>query len=101
MLAPELYEEDCKTVGVKAGPRKHLDELPLRSFEGVPDCSEPADKLDQEDLDKDKNKDCFYNDEDLKLMMFSLANISYYHGHHDRLIEHITKECFRKYMSYV
>ena len=89
-LSHDIYKEECKTIGIKAGPRKRLDELPLQSWLDVPDITKPAEKLTPSQM----TSDCFYSDEELKEMDIRLANMSYYHSHGDKLIDDINEECF-------
>ena len=69
-LAHHFYKEDCQLVGVKAGPGR--SQLPLRSWDGIPTINKPAVKIEP------PPPGSFYEDEDLKLMDFRLANMSYY-----------------------
>ena len=89
-LNQDFYEEDCRLVGVKAGPRKSRDELPLSSWEDAPDITRPAEKLRSSEM----TSDCYYLDEELKDMDIRLLNMSYYHGHGDKLLKDVEKECF-------
>ena len=87
-LEQDFYEGDCLSVGVKAGPRKGLDELPLYNWDGVPDITKPAEKLDPSLM----SDDCYYKDELLKEMDIRLANMTYYHLNGDKLIDDIVNE---------
>ena len=87
-----FYNEDCRFVGVKAGPTIKLDKLPLSSWDGVPDITKPAEKLDPSLM----SDDCYYKDELLKEMDIRLANMSYYHDNGDKLVNDINEESFIK-----
>ena len=74
-----FYKEDCQLVGVERGPGR--SKLPLSSWDGIPTINKPAEKLEP------PPPGSFYDDEDLKRMDFRLANMSYYFGHTQKLIE--------------
>ena len=89
-LEQNFYNEDCLSVGVKAGPKIKLANLSLSSWDGVPDITKPAEKLDP------MPNDCYYKDEQLKEMDIRLANMSYYHDNGDKLVNDINEESFIK-----
>ena len=74
------YSEDCKWVGVEAGPSRFRG-LPLRTWDRLPTINKPAVKLEP------PPPGSFYDDEDLKGMDFRLANMSYYFGNSHKLRE--------------
>ena len=39
-----FYREDCEFLGIKHGPFKRGQRLPLRSWHGIPDITEPPEK---------------------------------------------------------
>ena len=78
------YSEDCKWVGVEAGPRRARG-LPLWTWDNLPTINKPAVKL------VPPPPGSFYEDEDLKGMDFRLANMSYYYGHEKKLIDDINE----------
>ena len=80
-----FYVEDCQMVGVEAGPCRIPDRLPVSTWEGLPTINQPAEKIEP------PPPDSFYDDEDLKGMDFRLANMSYYFGHTQKLIEDINE----------
>ena len=83
------YCEDCKWVGVKAGPSRFRG-LPLRSWNGLPTINKPAVKLEP------PPPGSFYDDEDLKGMDFRLANMSYYFGNSQKLRDDMNEVKLRK-----
>ena len=80
LLVHEFYQEDCRRIGVEAGPRR-VRGLPVRTWDGLPTINKPAKKIEP------PPPGSFYDDEDLKGMDFRLANMSYYFGHTQKLIE--------------
>ena len=78
-----FYCEDCKLLGIKPGPRKRSQRLPLRDWNGVPDITKPAEKVDD-----------FVQDPRLQDMDIRVCNICYYHGNSEKLIQDIQKVGF-------
>ena len=72
--------EYCQIVGVRAG---------------TGDITQPAVKLEPTEM----KADCYYKDEELEEMDIRLADMSYYHRRGDKLVNHITEECFIKEIS--
>ena len=73
-------------VGVKNGPGRRR--VPIDSVEWitkVPLITKPAEKLDP------LPEGCFYQDDVLKMLDFRLANMAYYHGHSQKLLDDITE----------
>ena len=66
--------------------------MPLCSWAGVPDITQPAEKLSPSEM----TDACFYKDEKLKEMDIRLANMSYYHDNGDKLVNDMNEECFIK-----
>lgn len=83
------YVEDCQMVGVKNGPaRRGGRGLPIHSSEWntrVPMMTKPAEKLDP------LPEGSFYQDDVLKTMDIRVANMAYYHGHSQKLLDDITE----------
>ena len=73
-----FYLEDCNRLGIKPGPKKRSQRLPLKDWAGIPDITEPADKVEN-----------FVQDTILQNMDIRVCNICYYHGHSQKLIEDI------------
>ena len=44
-----FYKEDCELLGIKPGPLKVNQRLPLRNWNGVPDITKPAEKVGDQD----------------------------------------------------
>ena len=82
LLVQHFYTEDCRMVGVEAGPAR-VRGLPLIHWDNLPLISQPAQKIDP------PPPASFYDDEELKGMDVRLANMSYYHGHQQKLEEDI------------
>ena len=40
-----FYREDCKLLGIKPGPERRNQRLPLTNWNGVPDITKPAEKV--------------------------------------------------------
>ena len=73
-------------VGVKKGPSRRR--VPVDSSDWntkVPMIIRPAEKLDPQP------PGCFYQDEVLKKMDIRVANMAYYHGHSQKLLDGITE----------
>ena len=84
-----FYQEDCRRVGVEAGPSRFRG-LPLRTWARLPTINKPAVKLEP------PPPGSFYDDEDLKGMDFRLANMSYYFGNSEKLREDLNELKLRK-----
>ena len=79
-----FYKEDCELLGIKPGPEKRSQRLPLRNWNGVPDITKPAEKV--------GNQDSLLQDMDVRV-----CNIAYYYSdmmydNSQKLIEDILKE---------
>ena len=82
------YVEDCQMVGVERGPDRRKGRVPIDSSEWntrVPMMTKPAEKLDP------LPPGCFYRDDVLKTMDIRVANMAYYHGHSQKLLDDITE----------
>ena len=84
LLDHGLYTEDCRRVGVKAGPSR-LRVLPLQTWDRLPTINKAAVKIEP------PPPGSFYADEDLCQMDFRMANMAYYHGHEKKLIDDINE----------
>ena len=83
-----FYVEDCRMVGVKNGPDRRKGRVPIDRSEWntrVPMINKPAEKLDP------LPPGCFYQDDVLKTMDIRVANMAYYHGHSQKLLDDITE----------
>ena len=75
-----FYREDCKLLGIKPGPERRNQRLPLTNWNGVPDITKPAEKV--------KNaQNSVLQDMDIRV-----CNIAYYYDNSQKLIEDIQKE---------
>ena len=86
-LDHRFYFEDCKLVGVVPGPLRAESRLPIPTWEldKVPDITKPAEVVES------PPPGSFYADEELKMMDIRLANMSYYFGYTDKLLDDIAK----------
>ena len=78
-----FYKEDCQLVGIVPGPNRVY--LPVMTWEGIPDISKPAEVMES------PPPGSFYDDEQLKRMDFRLANLSYYFGYTQKLMDDINE----------
>jgi len=76
-----FYNEDCELLGIKPGPQKVNQRLPLRNWIVVPDITKPAERV--------ENQDSLLQDMDIRV-----CNIAYYYDNSQKLIEDIQKELF-------
>ena len=65
-------------LGIQPGPHKRSQRLPLRNWNGVPDITKPAEKVEN-----------FVQDRLLQNMDIRVCNICYYHGNSQKLIQDI------------
>ena len=80
------YVDDCRMVGVKNGPSRRRVPIPSSEWNTkVPMMTKPAEKLDP------LPPGCFYQDDVLKTMDIRVANMAYYHGHSQKLLDDITE----------
>ena len=78
-----FYREDCELLGIKPGPHKRSQRLPLRDWHNIPDITVPADK----DV-------TFHQDDLLRDMDVRVCNICYYHGMEEKLVQDIQEVIF-------
>ena len=74
-----FYREDCKLLGIKPGPERRNQRLPLTNWNGVPDITKPAEKV--------GNRNSLLQDMDIRV-----CNIAYYYDNSQKLVEDIQKE---------
>ena len=67
-----FYKEDCHFLGIKPGPPKRCQRLPLKDWTGIPDITKSAEKL--------LNCHESFQNSRFKDMDFRVCNICYYHG---------------------
>ena len=76
-----FYKEDCQLVGIVPGPNRVG--LPIRKWKGIPDITKPAEVMES------PPPGSFYDDEELRTMDIRVANMSYYFGHTQKLLDDI------------
>ena len=93
-LVHEFYEEDCELVGIEPGPRRVLKNLPI-DWEGEKERKErfrkQADITRKPERLENPSDDSFAKDELLSKMDVRVANMSYYFGHTQKLLDDISK----------
>ena len=77
-----FYKEDCEILGIIPGPPKRR--LPLSNWNGVPDITKPAERLEG-----------FVQDPRLQNLDIRVCNICYYHGNSQKLVENIEEVIFK------
>ena len=77
-----FYLEDCELLGIKPGPKKRSQRLPLISWNGVPDITMPAEMI------------TFVREEVFMGMDIRITNICYYHDQANKLIQDIQQVNF-------
>ena len=93
-LVHEFYKEDCELVGIKPGPRRSLRNLPI-DWEGEKERTETFRK--QADITRKPERmdnpsdDSFAKDELVNKMDVRVANMPYYFGHTEKLLDDISK----------
>ena len=93
-LVHEFYMEDCELVGIEPGPRRVLRNLPI-DWEGEKESRETFRK--QADITRKPERmdnpsdDSFAKDELVNKMDVRVANMSYYFGHTQKLLDDISK----------
>ena len=76
-----FYKEDCEILGIIPGPPKRR--LPLSNWNGVPDITKPAERLEG-----------FVQDPRLQNLDVRVCNICYYHGQQDKFIQDVQEVSF-------
>ena len=93
-LVHHFYKEDCELVGIKPGPSRWPDNLPI-DWEGEKESRETFRK--QADITRKPERmdnpsdDSFAKDELVNKMDVRVANMSYYFGHTQKLLDDISK----------
>ena len=82
-----FYVEDCELVGVVPGPQRVESRLPITiwDWDKVPDITKPAEVLES------PPPGSFYADEELKKMDIRVANMAYYFGYEQKLLDDIVE----------
>ena len=78
-----FYKQDCQLLGIKPGPHKRSQRLPLREWKGVPDITKHAEK-----------DESFVQNSLLQDMDIRVCNICYYHGQQEKLIQDVEEVSF-------
>ena len=94
-LDPCFYSEDCKLIGLVPGPRKATSRLPItkRDWDRVPGITKPAEVV--ESLPPGS----FYADEELKKLDIRVANMVYYFGYTEKLLDDIIEVQILKFLQ--
>ena len=88
-----FYREDCELLGIKPGPHKRSQRLPLRNWNGIPDITKPAEKV-VTNHDRFLKDNCNLQDLDIRI-----CNVCYYHGNSEKLLEEI--KVVKEFFEYV
>ena len=88
-LVHEFYKEDCELVGIEPGPRRHnlpIDwEIERETLREKADITRKPEKMDN------PRDDSFAKDELVNKMDVRVANMAYYFGHTQKLLDDISK----------
>ena len=84
-LDHRFYNEDCKQVGVVPGPRRIRLPIQAWDWERIPVITKPAEVMES------PPPGSFYADEELKKMDIRVANMAYYFGHEQKLLDDIAE----------
>ena len=88
-LVHEFYKEDCELVGIEPGPRRNY--LPIdweretETFRNKADITRKPEKM------ENPSDDSFAKDELVNKMDVRVANMPYYFGHTEKLLDDISK----------
>ena len=89
LLVHEFYKEDCELVGIEPGPSRNY--LPIdweretETFRNKADITRKPEKM------KNPSDDSFAKDELVNKMDVRVANMPYYFGHTEKLLDDISK----------
>jgi len=89
LLVHEFYIEDCELVGIEPGPSRNY--LPIdweretETFRNQADITRKPEKM------KNPSDDSFAKDELVNKMDVRVANMPYYFGHNEKLLDDISK----------
>ena len=93
-LVHEFYKEDCELVGIEPGPNRVASNLPI-DWEGVKESRETfrkqADITRKPERMENPSDDSFAKDELVNKMDVRVANMPYYFGHTEKLLDDISK----------
>ena len=89
LLVHEFYKEDCELVGIEPGPsRSYLPinwERETETFRNKADITRKPEKM------QNPSDDSFAKDELVNKMDVRVANMPYYFGHTEKLLDDISK----------
>ena len=93
-LVHDFYVEDCNLIGIEPGPRRVFSNLPI-NWDGEKERKDRFRKqaditMNPERMDNPSD-DSFAKDELLGKMDVRLANMSYYYGHTQKLLDDIAE----------
>ena len=88
-LVHEFYTEDCELVGIKPGPRRNI--LPIDWEREREKFLKQADITRKPERIQNPSEDSFAQDELVNKMDVRVANMSYYFGHTQKLLDDISK----------
>ena len=90
-LVHEFYKEDCELVGIEPGPRRVLRNLPIDWEREKEKFLNQADITSKPEKMENPSDGSFAKDELLSKMDVRVANMSYYFGHTQKLLDDISK----------
>ena len=91
LLVHHFYKEDCELVGIVPGPNRTLRNLPI-NWEGEKESLlRHADITRKPERMENPSDDSFAKDELVNKMDVRVANMPYYFGHTEKLLDDISK----------
>ena len=90
-LVHHFYKEDCELVGIKPGPNRILKNLPIDWEREKETLREKADITRKPERMENPSDDSFAKDELLCKMDVRVANMAYYYGHTQKLLDDIAE----------
>ena len=90
-LVHDFYKEDCKLVGIEPGPNRVVDYLPISWEREGETFLNQADITRKPQMMENPRDDSFAKDELVNKMDVRVANMSYYFGHTQKLLDDISK----------
>ena len=91
MLVDSFCKEDCELVGIKSGPNRILKNLPIDWETETETLRKHADITKKPERMDNPSDDSFAKDELVNKMDVRVANMSYYFGHTQKLLDDISK----------
>ena len=89
LLVHEFYIEDCELVGIEPGPRRN--HLPINWERETETFRNKADITRKPEMMENPSDDSFAKDELVNKMDVRVANMPYYFGHTQKLLDDISK----------